>query len=263
MSWPKILALVLIFFILVGCTNSPIPNNLSFSEMGYGKPKIFVYDVTISDSNNIPIAHDTLALISTDIISDILDSQTKSQWLLLNRDSINGKFSIGDYYDITGVISDDSTLLIHPPRMGKYRILEFCPMPYFQLTSHHNTWDWDLFIGSGYALPEYPVLDLDTFSINYSLSDTLYLNTLMGRVLCYQIKAVSRSKFGISTSTFNLNNQFGLVSFTSSSVSKVTYKFNLFHSASYIDSSIYDDRMAKYFEYFTKHNYPKTDHSIY
>lgn len=221
---------------------------LLFKDMGYSRPNLFLYEVTQTDSNNVFVHKDTLALFSSGIVLENMDGQTKMQWLAVSMDDSTKKYAIENFGSgVTGIKSNDSVLFIHPPRYDRYQILEFCPHPLFYLKTDSGTWNWDLGIGAGYALPDYPVSDVDTFRIRYSFTDMVTMKLAPGAIFCHKVNAISRSPYGTGYASYYLNNQYGLVKFTFQPVNRSTYEFRLMFSTSQPDSTRFSHRLLYYY----------------
>jgi hypothetical protein len=234
-----------------------VPNSnserLSFGGMGYGQPNIFIYEVTQRDSDNVIFQTDTLALLCSSIVmgKTVMDGQTKMQWATVTNDA-RSKLIFGRKDDVTGIRSNDSVLYIHQPRFGCFQILEFCPFPLFYLNTDSGAWSWDLGIGSGYALPEYPVSDLDTFKIRYAFVDTLTMKVLQGELLCHHAAAVSSSKYGISLADYYLNGEHGMIKAIFQPVNKKTFDFRLIYVTDHPDTIEFSKDVISYYSDFIK-----------
>lgn len=131
-------------------------------------------------------------------------------------------------YDNSYTINDitDSMLFIHPPRDGKYRILQFCPYPYFINGTPDGVWNWDFEIGPYWATPPtYPILGVDTFRISYTYCPGQSICTT-GNAMTYTIFATSESKYGKATSLFTINSN-GLIHWTAVPGNGHTFRFDL------------------------------------
>jgi hypothetical protein len=139
---------------------------------GYSQPALYVYAVAISAAG--ASVCDTMGLFCTDLAMRN-DEGYIMQWNRVKR--------MGDTYVVppetedvsfTSLVADDSMLYIHPPRTGRYRPLQFCPYPYFEI--HQSAWQFTLVAGSLWAtdtLVPIPIDATDTFVSNYRLADTM------------------------------------------------------------------------------------------
>ena len=210
---------------------------LSFNDMGYDSTGLFVYSVKQTDSNNIILNIDTLGLFCSDVIMSIQDGQRYSQWQFLTADS-DQKYKVKEdshHNSFSGIESCDSELFIHPAR-DCYRILQFCPYPYFKNKEIGGTWNWSFDVGSIWAIDSlYPIKTVTTFKIEYKLKDTATLKTKFGDLFCYHIVAISTSQFGTANASYFLNNTYGLVYFILKTTNKLSFEFELLSKVQGID----------------------------
>ena len=147
---------------------------------------------------------------------------------LTNKNDAYSLIENRPYIESGGSIVNDSILFMHPPRSDCYKILEFCPMPYFYNNKKESTWDWNLVIGSNFAIDGvYSIQYEDTFKIRYVIEDTELVYWEHDNLLCYRIAATSISRFGVSKATYYLNNRFGVIKCALEPVNKSKFSFEL------------------------------------
>ncbi len=220
-------------FVLLLCsacnTDTQKDTVLSFASMGYDKPGLFIFRVSQSDSNNTIQHIDTIGLFCSDIPFSTNKGQNYCQWQILTLDD-SFKYTIAEnqsHNSYEGIEACDTELFIHPAR-DIYRILQFCPYPYFKNNPIVHTWNWSFDIGANWAIADlYPIVSLENFQINYAVKDTATINTKFGELFCYTVKAVSKSKFGVSYAFYVLNNNYGIVRSSIKTINNHTLEFEL------------------------------------
>ncbi len=222
--------------------------------MGYDRPAMFVFRVTQTDSNNSLVSIDTVGLFCSDIAFNANAGQKLCQWQFLTTDSIH-KYSVvenSDHNVFEGIESCDSELFMHPAR-SCYQLLQFCPYPYFKETEKIGSkWDWSFDIGAIWAIGSiYPIKGVEHFKTSYLVKDTVTLKTKFGRLFCFDVEATSVSRFGTSSASYFLNNEYGLVCFTVKAINNVSFEFELVSKTTGIDAL----KSSKYFLW--QYNYSK------
>ncbi len=212
-----------------GC-RKPAKETLDFTHMGYGALNLFIYDVNQTDSNGKFLRRDTIGYFCSEFLIPQQSNQTFTDCRFLTTE--NGFYTLVNdkqYIECGGVIVADTFLFLHPPRSDCYKILEFCPMPRFEMNKVGNRWQWDLEIGGArfFIKDIYEVKDMDTFKSKYELVDTSLVSCAQGRLLCYHVIAKSYSRFGVGTADYYLNNEYGLVKYSLQPVNKVRFDFTL------------------------------------
>lgn len=97
-----------------------------------------------------------------------------------------------------GAIENKEEFWLHPPRYGRYRILELNPFPHIKLPAvSGQTWEWqvyppELFADSAWASwkGNLPV------KFRYTLANTRQLSTPLGSLFCHRVQASGTSKLG-------------------------------------------------------------------
>ncbi len=198
--------------------------NVDYRQMGYDKPGLFLYRVTECDAKGKLLHIDTLGLYC----SASMNGQNHMQWQVMRRkdgELVPNEKSYDGSYTINDII--DSVLFIHPPRSDRYRILQFCPYPYFVNGTPKGVWTWDFAVGSLWATPPtYPVKRVDTFHIRYAYNPAKSGCAVAGNIMRYNIEAVSESKYGKATSVFTINMN-GLVDWIAMPANGHTFHFDL------------------------------------
>ena len=236
----NLLLLYLVVLCLCSCKSTPVNNSPSYAHFGYNKIGLFVYSCNIYDSTNRCLSTDTLALFCTGRIMEDMDSHTFMQWKTIGL--ANGQYIVKGYsngYDFTGLMLDDTLLYIHPPRYGKYKVLEFCPFPLIQ--SRQSIWKWDLDIGEQWAIDSiYPIKYGATFYNIYTKRGEVEIETNNGKLRCLHVAASSTSIFGQAFSNFYINDQLGLVRFDMQPINKMKHEFTFMNKITSYDSFKFD-----------------------
>jgi hypothetical protein len=189
----------------------------------------YIYSLS-TDSASHTLAIDTLGLYILAEPVKATGAQGQMQWQHVA--SHNGKYTTVDslyQHCLTGVFYDDTSFYIHPPREGKFRILQFSPHPFICFRkSPGDTWQWDLPICSDWSVEgSYQVSGVDTSYCNYTnLADTpLHYN---GRwLICNRLKATCESKGRISEATYIYNRGIGILHISISMSASLRYRFSL------------------------------------
>ena len=168
-------------FCLCSCKSEPVNNSPTYAHFGYNKLGMFVYSCKIYDSTNRCMSTDTLGLFCNRHFLPDTDSQTFMQWKSIGL--ANGQYIVKGFansYPSTGLELNDTSLFIHPPRFGIYRVLEFCPYPL--LNARQSSWKWELDIGKYWAIDTlYPVEQSVTFYNTYTRKGEVEIETNIGK----------------------------------------------------------------------------------
>jgi hypothetical protein len=254
------LSILLVASILFSCRNEvSAPIGFDFNQMGYNHPGLSVYKVTQTDSAHNTVRIDTVGLFCSDAIyPDNGFCISQWQFLSLANDGYCLKNKSNSFYEGTEV--SDTGLMIHPAR-SCFRILQFCPYPFFHNESRiGSTWEWDNFeIGGQWTdestLPfKYDKGSNETFNMYYTFKDTMTCKTVFGSLHCNNVTAISKSRYGNSYASFYLNNNYGLVNFDVSALNKINYKFDLISVVRNMDSI----RFNREFAWTVEHNKKKS-----
>ncbi len=232
---------LVIFYLLeviamIGCSintgnKNGVKNREEDTPFNYIAPNIYIYSIKATSVNDAPMYSDTLGLMCTNKICNRKLGQTFSWWLFLSKSSnetyILNPTRVNNVS--SGTLSNNDKLLIHPPREGKYIILQICPYPYLEFPLYvGKKWDWDLTVGSQWS-PSSSIKwnDNELFSSKYEATDTLLIKTPMGRISCYHIHATNTSKFGISSADFYYSYKYGIIKLFYLPLDKTKIEFNL------------------------------------
>lgn len=210
--------------------------SLRFGRMAYNKPGLFLYNLVQKNAVGRIVSCDTIGLFCSSLRMPYMDSQCRMTWYLLEEDEIQ-RYKLKDVNNsYTGIGQDDSSLFIHPPRDGRFQVLQFCPYPYFY--SNKSSWHWDFKIGSHWGIDSlYPIKEADTFRIDYQLAgEKSLINTVSGPIQCCYVAAKSTSRFGVARSNFYLDNDKGIVSFEMIPVDGTKYEFSLIQYVNSLDT---------------------------
>lgn len=116
-------------------------------------------------------------------------------------------------YGSVGAIENDTMLWIHPPRNGRYRILELNPFPYIKLPARQGQrWPWALVVGDSWADPRWVVWHGQILLNNYyqTLGQHL-LTTPFGPLTCWLVRSHTSCPVGTSTLDSYYHPQLGFV----------------------------------------------------
>lgn len=216
--------------------------SLVFKDMGFCCNNVFIYSMEQTDAHGKVVIIDTLGLFCADrqnLSEAGKKLMTDAHWNNLMK--WNFLVGTGDKkYDlnvskpedgVTGISVDSEYLFIHPVRHNYLKLLQFCPYPYFySKDSLGAMWKWDFSVGSSlWSIDKlYPFNGTaEVMHITYTLADTATLATKKGRLFCYKVNCVSKSRFGVSAAVYWLNKDYGMVSFSAQPVNHNTYQFDL------------------------------------
>ena len=202
-----------------------------FTKMGYNEYTLRVFAITQTPADGRHVSHDTIGQFCSNNKMNTVDSQYTEQWQFLKQSSGRYRVDKARFNNSTqGSTVTDTMLFMHPPRFDYLTILQFCPYPYFpQLKTINSKWEWDFVIGKSWTTDS--IFNFnggpETFKIRYKFSDTTTLTTSIGSLFCYKVDAISTSRFGTSSNTFYLNNDYGLVRFTAKTTTSIVFTFQL------------------------------------
>jgi len=113
-----------------------------------------------------------------------------------------------------GAVENKEEFWIHPPRYGRYRILELNPFPHIKLPAvRGRTWQWavyppaDAYADSAWASWK----GIIQVKFRYTQGDTVHLATPLGRLPCYRVAATATSKMGTTTLESYFHPTYGFV----------------------------------------------------
>ncbi|WP_153042805.1 hypothetical protein [Rufibacter ruber] len=90
---------------------------------------------------------------------------------------------------------------LHPPRYGKYAILELNPFPDIRLPARKGqAWEWTVYPPDFYSDPAWAIwkgmIDVKN---RYRTEDTALVDTPLGKLTCQRVQSTGTSKFGTTT----------------------------------------------------------------
>lgn len=201
---------ILFPFLLIGCKNS-------LSAQLYTVEKKIEYGVTYNHSNQ------------KEVFSLILNC-TGKPWHIFTENN-NQRNPIKDNWAIqwilpksnhnnieeTGIKETSEEVWMHPPRIQKFAILEFCPFPFakYPLTKGKR-WEWEL-CGIGkldsyyYKAIQQDVTDTTTVRNHYQISDKISWRYKSQDIPCYIIEAIGNTRYGITKLTSYFSPIYGFV----------------------------------------------------
>jgi hypothetical protein len=152
---------------------------------------------------------------------------------------------------VTGTDYNDSMFYIHPPREGKYKILQFAPHPYILFEEPTNRkWDWKLLIGKLWSLDSmYKIDSVVTSNIVYEAKSDTAISYSGDLINCRVIEASADSKDRLSYARFIYNYSFGLISISVRFENGMAYDMSLIDQCKGLDC-IGDNKELMY-----SHNY--------
>ena len=114
---------------------------------------------------------------------------------------------------ITGLIENEKNVWLHPFRQCLFSILETSPFPYVKAPIEiGNKWKWSLLIGAKWFPEEFKNLPSNIENkTDYEITDTLTLNSKLGRLKCFKIEGVATNSVGRSYLTSYFNLRYGFV----------------------------------------------------
>lgn len=100
--------------------------------------------------------------------------------------------------EITGLIDNKKNLWIHPPRSYTFKILEFCPFPFYYLDESMKRWTWQMEVGGPHYMDQRWIYWKEKIVIDYEYkrAPDESLNTLFGKLSCKVVNATASSEFG-------------------------------------------------------------------
>ena len=118
-----------------------------------------------------------------------------------------------DFKTFSGAFDRPNKFWLHPPRAGRYAILELNPFPDIELPAKINSpWKWKLEVGSYYANPAWATWEgILTVNHQYQVVDSTRLPTPLGRLPCYRVQATATSKLGTTALESYFSPRYGFV----------------------------------------------------
>lgn len=171
----------------------------------YRRDRELVFRVRHFDRGGKPVDTDTLLYTTSPAtFSNPAYGQTWSVWKL--KDEL--------LENTSGITENDTVLWIHPYRFGAYRILELSPFPMVKYPLQTGrTWQWELSApGSAYSSKAWVKWQgYKTFLSTYRVVGRQTIDTPLGRLDCFQVRAVCKSDFGTTGLRLYFNRRYGFV----------------------------------------------------
>ncbi len=153
------------------------------------------------------------------------DNQTGIQFKYYNKEkkTLSG-------FEATGLIENDKSTWLHPPRSQYFAITEFNSFPFIK-TPYIIGKKWKSGIAAGYfdnyirfGLKWEGVLELQE---DLEIIDKVELETALGKLPCYVVQGISKSKLTETKSLFYFNETFGFVKIVYELFDKSRLELNL------------------------------------
>ena len=252
-----------VLLLSVSCANPKSAKQMSFRGMGYDRPALFVYSVRMVDLEKGIERFDTLGLFCSNTRSRSVGNQMLMQWQILRKaDSFYQLVPERYIRYYTGISVDDTALFIHPPR-EIFRVLQFAPYPYIENNrSFGDSWEWDFEIGSVWSEPRFfPVDSLETFHISYTLVNDTVVESNFGLEKCYQIRATSKSSFGVSKANYFLHPEHGLLHCKIHVLDKLVFEFDLIYKTTGLEGILINKDFSDNIKAFSSFQYWRGNNS--
>lgn len=159
------------------------------------------FKISVSDPLKIFSSFDssyTQTVFSYDYLNNISFSKD-TLCRFFKKDNRYYNLPCGDEY--TGVVDNRINLWIHPPRHYTFRILQFCPYPFYYLDESIKRWEWTLYT-SGFYLDSRWIKSTEGITINfdYKRMPDEQLKTPFGILQCKVTNSTGTFKNGNITS---------------------------------------------------------------
>lgn len=112
-----------------------------------------------------------------------------------------------------GAVENNEEFWLHPPRYGRYRILELNPFPHIKLpVVSGKTWEWKVYPPELYADSAWARWKgILRVQFRYKLGSIAQLATPFGELSCYRIQARGTSKLGTTALEAYFHPTYGFV----------------------------------------------------
>lgn len=172
------------------------------------KNRRFVYAVRWYAPNATTASVDTLRLSARDTPWVADTTQTLIVWAF----PADTTWPAGPTQGV-GAFENKTEFWLHPPRYGRYRILELNPFPHIKLPAlRGRTWDFQVYPPEVYANPAWAswkgILHV---KFRYTLGDRVQLATPLGSLSCYCVQAAGSSKLGTTALEAYFHPSYGFV----------------------------------------------------
>lgn len=193
-----------------------------FNELIYYSKKVFTFKVEIKNSPKFKDLNTRVYLTTFNKFWFHGEDQKSINW----EDGL----VIANSTNYTGVIESEQEIFLHPPRHGKYTILEFSPFPIVKFPLEiGKSWSWPLLIGIGWAKMA-GIANFNTpyeFTHNYSVTGVSTYKWGTNIISCFTIEGSCKSPFGNSKLIAHFNQKYGFVKMEYSNMDGSLYTFNL------------------------------------
>lgn len=135
--------------------------------------------------------------------------------------------------EVTGVTMTAERIFLHPPRTGRFAIIEFCPFPIIEFPLKiGKEWNWKLEnIPEIYyqSIKEYKKSKITTVRNNYRTNNITYWNFEQKKeiVNCHRISARGITSYGDSRLTLYYSDKYGFVFLSFETLNKDKFIFTL------------------------------------
>lgn len=171
----------------------------------------FVYAVRWYAPGAATATRDTVTMTAAGIPFDINPPEVLISWLF-RPDTL---WPAGPSQGV-GAIENKAEFYLHPPRYGRYRILELNPFPQIKRpATSGRTWEWAVYPpASIFADPAWATWDTLKVKFRYTLGGTVPLTTPLGRLPCSRVQATGHCRFGTTTLESYFHPAYGFVRLT-------------------------------------------------
>lgn len=169
----------------------------------------FVYAVRWYAPDAATATQDTVTMTAAGIPFDITPPEVLISWLF-RPDTL---WPAGPRQGV-GATENQEEFWVHPPRYGRYRLLELNPFPQVKLpATSGRTWEWSVYPpGVLFGDPAWATWhDTIRVQFRYALGGTVPLATPLGNLPCSRIQATGHCKFGTTTLESYFHPAYGFV----------------------------------------------------
>ena len=160
-----------------------------------------------------PFLVDTIAITARGTRMQLLDANARGDDTIRQWSTEYSYGAKAVAFGSTGVLENDTALWLHPPRTGRYRMLELSPFPYIKLPARQGQrWPWSLAVGSQWADPQWAVWRGEIFiKYSYQTVGQQLLATPLGPLTCWLVRAQASCPVGTSLLDSYYHPQLGFV----------------------------------------------------
>lgn len=160
----------------------------------------------------------TIDYINLLVFKNTADNDLSNTQTIIKYDYFNNSGGSILYGEQTGVVEDSTQIFLHPPRSFNFSITEFAPFPYLKLPLEiGKRWNGELHIPSYWITKAKLDIEMPTnsttimISHEYSVMGKERIETPLGPLDCFIIKAEGLSDFGTSTLMMYFNETHGFI----------------------------------------------------